>query len=398
MKAEMPGILRLLAILSLIGGVVLGVLDAYGVAKMPVSADISMAARLPALVEAVAIVLGLIALGVLLYGVAELMSAQVAADSNQDTRQAMTELRQSMQRLQTAVDELAEHQRDAASHGPANFNDMAPADTMHGAATSETLHQVMTLLHEIRELALMNDSQRQQRLADSQRHKLNFLTTEVRRLMDLREWAAVENAVVALETDFPDYPDLPQLKAQIEAGKKDAEQGALEQLRQRVENLMAVWAWDQAYAETARFVENFPGHAEGQQLLYRVMAERDNYIENTANRLYEEIRLDIDRRLWRRAMGNAVKLLESAPGHKRSAVIRAQLKTIRENAEIEERQEQERRIQELIRGRQFFEAIDLAQDLLQKFPTSPQAESLKTLLPKLRELAMGHEAEAQASS
>jgi len=127
------------------------------------------------------------------------------------------------------------------------------------------------------------------------------------------------------------------------------------------------------------------------------MAEKENYTENTANRLYEEIRLDIDRRLWRRAMTNAVKLLECAPGHKKSVAIRSQLKTIRENAEIEERQEQERRIQELIRGRQFFEAIDLAQDLLQRFPNSPQAETLKTLMPKLRELAIGHEAEAQAS-
>ena len=26
---------------------------------------------------------------------------------------------------------------------------------------------------------------------------------------------------------------------------------------------MAVWAWDQAYAETARFVEKFPEHRKG---------------------------------------------------------------------------------------------------------------------------------------
>jgi hypothetical protein len=396
MKSELPGILRLLAILSLIGGVVLGVLDAYGVAKMPVSPEESLAARLPALVEAVAIVLGLIALGVLLYGSAELLSNQAAVESSKETKQALGEFRQSMQRLQSAVDDLADRQRDAAAHGPASFSELAPADTMHGT-TSETIHQVMTLLHEIRELALMSDDERQHRLAESQKHKQNFYITEIRRLLELKEWAAVENTLVAMETEFPAHPDLPQLKAQLEAGKQEAEHGAIEQLRERVENLMAVWAWDQAYTETARFVENFPSHEEGRQLLQRVMAERENYIENTANHLYEEIRLDIERRLWRRAMANAVKMLESAPGHKRSVAIRAQLKTIRENAEIEERQEQERRIQELIRGRQFFEAIDLAQDLLQRFPTSPQAESLRTLLPKLRELAVGDEAEAQTS-
>lgn len=397
MKPELPGILRLLAIFSLIGGVVLGVLDAYGVARMPVSPDESLAARLPALVEAVAMVLGLIGLGVLLYGIAELMTVQPAVDSAKETKQSLADLRQSVQRLQSAMDDLIDRQREAAAHGPASFSEITPADTVHGAALPETIHQVMTLLHEIRELALMNDSQRQQRLAETQQHKQNFYLTEVRRLMDLKEWAAVENTLVSLESEFPGDPNLPNLKAQLEAGKKEAEQGAMEQLRERVENLMAVWAWDQAYTETARFVENFPNHEEGRQLLQRVMAEKENYTENTANRLYEEIRLDIDRRLWRRAMTNAVKLLECAPGHKKSVAIRSQLKTIRENAEIEERQEQERRIQELIRGRQFFEAIDLAQDLLQRFPNSPQAETLKTLMPKLRELAIGHEAEAQAS-
>jgi hypothetical protein len=397
MKPELPGILRLLAIFSLIGGVILGILDAYGVARMPVGPDESLAARLPALMEAVAIVLGLIGMGVLMYGIAELMSFKPSDDVAKETRQSLAELRQSMQRLQSGVEDLLDRQRDAAAHGPANLADMAPADTMHGGTMPETVHQVMTLLHEIRELALMNESQRQQRFAESQKHKQNFYMTETRRLLELKEWAAVENALVSLETEFPDHPDLPQLKAQLEAGKKEAEVGAMEQLRERVENLMAVWAWDQAYSETARFVENFPNHEEGRQLLQRVMAERENYVENTANRLYEEIRIDIDRRLWRRAMDNAVKLLECAPGHKRSVAIRSQLKTIRENAEIEERQEQERRIQELIRGRQFFEAIDLAQDLLQRFPSSPQAETLKTLLPKLRELAIGDEAQAQAS-
>ena len=83
------------------------------------------------------------------------------------------------------------------------------------------------------------------------------------------------------------------------------------------------------------------------------------------------------------------------PGHRRSAAIRPQLKTIRENAEIEERQEQERRIQELIRAKQIPEAIDLAEDLLRRFPNSPQADSLQKLLPKMRELAIGGEAEAE---
>jgi outer membrane protein assembly factor BamD (BamD/ComL family) len=293
------------------------------------------------------------------------------------------------------VQRIDDQQKDIPGHTPANLGEFGSADTLAGGAiaSSEALHQIMAQLQELRELALLSDTQRQQRLADTHTQRRDHLANEAKRLLDLKDWLAAENAIAMLESDFPDSQYLEELRNRLATGKQDAEQSAIGHLRERVEDLMAVWAWDQAYAETARFVEKFPDHQEGSELLQRVMTERENYLESTANRLYEEIRTDVDRRSYRRAMANAVKLLECAPGHRKSVAIRGQLKTIRENAEIEERQEQERRIQELIRGKQFFEAIDLAEDLLQRFPNSPQAETLQKLLPKMRELAIGNEAE-----
>jgi len=395
MKPALPSLLRMIAILLWIGGVVLGMLDAYGAARTAAPAEESLASRLPAVAEAVAMVLGLAGLGMVTYSIAEMIGTEPGTES----KRALSELRHSMQRLESAVQRLSDQQREAMARGPGSFGEVGVADTVAGASlgASESMHQVIMLLQEIRELALLSDSQRQERLADAQKHRGNFLAAEGERLLELKEWGAAESVLSSLEKEYPKSPNLEKMKSRLQAGKQEAETGAIEQLRERVEDLMAVWAWDQAYAETARFVENFPDHAEGRDLLRRVMSERESYVESTANRLYEEIKTDIDRRMWRRAMGSAVKLLECAPGHKRSVAIRGQLKTIRENAEIEERQEQERRIQELIRGKQFFEAIDLAEDLLQRFPGSPQAETLKNLLPKMRELAMGNEAEAQAS-
>ena len=88
--------------------------------------------------------------------------------------------------------------------------------------------------------------------------------------------------------------------------------------------------------------------------------------------------------------------MDQFPGHRRAANIREQLATIAENAEIEERQELERSIQDLVRAKQFAEAIDLAEQLLDRFPASPQAESLQKLLPKMRELAIGREVESES--
>jgi outer membrane protein assembly factor BamD (BamD/ComL family) len=397
MKSALPGVCRIVAILLLAGGICMGVLDAYGAARAPISPEETLAGRLPALAEAVAIVLGLAGLSVLMYGMAVMMEAEpeVAADGDWGTQ--ISELRQSVQRLETAVHRLVERAGDSSGgHGQANFPEVGAGDTVAGTtlASPESMHQVIALLQEIREVALLSDAQRQERLRDARQQRLNNMVGEVERLLDLKEWSTAETALAAVDNEFPREPIAEQLQSRLDAGRKDAQRDSFSKLRERVEDLMAVWAWDQAYGDTAKFVENFPDHPEGQELLSRVMRERDAYLENTANLLYEEIRSDIDRRLWRRAMTNAVKLLECAPGHRRSVGIRAQLKTIRENAEIEERQEQERRIQELIRTKRFPEAIDSAEDLLRRFPSSPQAESLQKLLPKMRELAIGNEVEA----
>jgi outer membrane protein assembly factor BamD (BamD/ComL family) len=399
MKSALPGILRLIAILLLIGGVVLGILDAYGAARAPVALDESFAVRLPALAEAVAMVLGLVGLAALLYGLATILDTPAAAPSdNGESRRLLAELRQSVTHMESAIDRLAEQGSDPVHHTPANLGDVTSGDTVAGAsvATSESMHQVILLLQEIRELAMLSDAQRQQRTTDAQQHRRNALLAEIQRLSDAKDWVAAENVLTMLDKEFPNDSALAEVNSRLAAGKREAERNAFGQLRERVEDLMAVWAWDQAYSETAHFVEMFPDHDEGQELLTRVMRARDDYIESTANVLYEEIKADIDRRLWRRAMINAVKLLECAPGHRRSVAIRSQIKTIRENAEIEERQEQERRIQELIRGKNFPDAIELAEDLLRRFPNSPQAESLQQLLPKMRELAIGNELEAEA--
>ncbi|HEX4053415.1 MAG TPA: hypothetical protein VHX86_04045 [Tepidisphaeraceae bacterium] len=396
MKSALPGVLRLIAILLLVGGVCLGALDAYGAAKSPVLPEETFASRLPALAEAVTMVLGLVGLAVLMYGLAVIMEAGAGPSDNAELTRSISELRQSGQKLETAVQRLVEQRGESPAHGPASLGEVSSADTVAGTAlaASESMHQVMVLLQEIRELALMNDAQRQEKLREAQQHRRNYMVTELQRLLDLKEWGAAEGAMSAIASEFPSDSGLEELQGRVAAGRKEAERDSFSQIRERVEDLMAVWAWDQAYSDTARFVENFPDHSDGRELLTRVKRERDAYIEETASRLYEEIRSDIDRRLWRRAMTNAVKLLECAPGHRRSVAIRAQIKTIRDNAEIEERQEEEARIQEMIRMKQFPEAIELAEDLLRRFPNSPQAESLQKLLPKMRELAIGHEVEA----
>src|SRR4029450_8762774 len=113
-----------------------------------------------------------------------------------------------------------------------------------------------------------------------------------------------------------------------------------------------------------RLCNDFPGNLEAQNLQTRLLRERDIHIDSSVSRMVEEIRHDIDRRLWRGALMHAQRLLERFPQHPKTQRMREQLPTLRENAEIEERQELEVRIQELVRSRKFNEAIVVSEELL----------------------------------
>jgi len=70
-----------------------------------------------------------------------------------------------------------------------------------------------------------------------------------------------------------------------------------------------------------------------------------------------------------------------------SETLRAQLPTIQNNAEVEERQEIESQITDLAKHGRYIEAYNLARHLVDKFPDSPQADVLRPQLTRLKELA-----------
>ena len=70
-----------------------------------------------------------------------------------------------------------------------------------------------------------------------------------------------------------------------------------------------------------------------------------------------------------------------------AAAVRQQMATLKANAEIETRQELENEIKELIRTKKFADALDLAQQVIANYPDSPQAEALRSQLPRLQQRA-----------
>lgn len=169
---------------------------------------------------------------------------------------------------------------------------------------------------------------------------------------------------------------------------------SLDKARARVDDLMALSNWELALAIATTFANEHPDDSDAQWLRQRVTREFEIYREGSVRRLYDQIKEELERKKYRRAMSIARRLLEKFPEHKRADKIRRQLPTILENAEIEERQEDEHRIQSFIKTKRFADAVELGEALLAKYPMSPQASSLEEMLPRLRELAIEQEADA----
>ena len=80
-------------------------------------------------------------------------------------------------------------------------------------------------------------------------------------------------------------------------------------------------------------------------------------------------------------------LLDEYPDSAEATAVRGQMETLEANAEIETRQELENEIKDLIKHRRFAEALDLANQVITNYPESPQAEALRSQLPRLRQRA-----------
>lgn len=254
---------------------------------------------------------------------------------------------------------------------------------------SPQFHQLNTLVQEVRDLSLLPDAERRQRAhVDKENRKLTMIN-ELFGMIGSQNWPNAERLLIKLQTEFPNDDDVAKGRSYLEHSRGLVEEETIQKTSRDVDELIARASWDIAWEKVRALTEGFPASPDARALHNRVQREYDTYCDTTAQRLFEGIRHDIDQRNWRQALARAEQVLHQFPSHKVSEGLRMQLKTLQENAEIQERQELEVRIQEMVHDGQISGAIELAEDVIRRFPLSPQADSLETLLPRLRQLAAG---------
>jgi hypothetical protein len=281
---------------------------------------------------------------------------------------------------------------------PSSLSAQAGSDEQSEGETPAVLIALQRLFEELRDLSLLTDEQRRQRAEQMREARKATAVAGARALVRNRQWADAERAITEIEREWPGDGALAALGEELSRGMIEAETASVSAAESEIETEMSLSHWDQAVSLARALAANYPASARAATLLDRVERENAIYTETTVQRLFDEIRHSSERRAWRRALEHAQTLLAKFPGHPRSEPIRKQFKTIQENAEIEERQEQEARIGELIRARRFREAIDLSEELIRQFPASRQAETVMKLLPRIRELAEEEEKQAAKPS
>lgn len=313
-------------------------------------------------------VLGGLAGSAIIIGLASALESRDTSDPA--VRRLLGEIRDQLSQLPASL-----AQQPAAADQDNSAPQVAPTD----------MAQVVQLLDEIRDVTLMNPIQRQQRLDVIMTMRRQSATTVIDELIRQTKWAEARATLQQALVMYGPGPELDAIGTMLASVAGEAEQKALADLRLKTRDLIATDNWEQALAESQAVRTRFPESPAITQFDQKLQADRTNYIETTANGLYEEIKLDIEQRSWRRALGAAQRLLAKCPGHPRAKTIESQIPIIRENADTEQRNAMEIRIHEFVKSNRIRDAITLAEDLVKGYPQSPQAQVASQLIIKLRE-------------
>jgi outer membrane protein assembly factor BamD (BamD/ComL family) len=323
-----------------------------------------------------------IALSTLLEGIARLIAAQPT--EHEDTSAGQVKLIMTIDELQNTLPTLI---GDAVQQAVAQIQ--IPTEGAASPSTDSELHRqlerMVKLLEEMKDLSMLDESQRQTRRKQVTSRRKDSRLDEVAGLIQQGSWAQADALLHLMESLHPGDAEVIACRQQLDDARILHQANDWEQLTQQVNDLLALSQYSHAIDAAVQFLERYPTHIEAQQLLQRVRQEERIHGENTTGRLYEQIKASVENRQWRTALDGIQVFLDRFPDHPRAEKIRKQIRTIQKNAEIEERHEQEDRIKDLINSQRFREAADLSEDLLQRFPDSPQAAYLTELLPKLRE-------------
>lgn len=254
-------------------------------------------------------------------------------------------------------------------------------------AEARLLEQLVRLTGEVRDIGLLNAGEREQRLQMEADELMRRLEQEVPALLREHNWPEAYRRVQRARLRFPSLKNWDTLEQQVEAARAGVAAQDIEAAEREMNDLITLGAFDRATQVLQDLQRRHPGNPRVEQITRQVALSRDKAAAEERARLMAQAQTATDARRWQEALQRVELMLNKYPHSPEAQELRQQLPTLRDNAEIQTRQQMESDIRDLIQARRFPDALRVAKELIERYPRSPQAEVLRDQLPRLEQRA-----------
>ena len=267
-----------------------------------------------------------------------------------------------------------------------SFSSHARADSPE-PLTAGALSELAVLLREVRDISLLNQEERSMRLRSQAEEAARELEKTVPELLRNHNWVEARRRVQVARERFPAQPVWDELEKRIEGVRAGVEARDIEAARRQVHDLASLGAWERAFDVVRDLLERHPGSDAARELARFVQEQRGKADAEQRARLMVQVQEAVKRREWTSALTAASAVIKQYPNSPDAEALRVDLPTLMANAEIQTRKQMEQQITDLTRSRRYGEALQLARELIERYPKSPQAEVLAQKLPQLEAMA-----------
>lgn len=255
------------------------------------------------------------------------------------------------------------------------------------------MSELKRLLNEVNENILLDEEGKKQKYEFLVNQKIRNACAEVDKLIENSEWSSARAILEALVKRYPDKKELQDKLEKLEIKRKEAFQQELSKARKLINDFIAISAWDKAVRQAESLLEKHPDSEEAKELVAQISQERQKFRIEQIRRMEADIQRSITRKRWNDALAIAQQLIDKYPDSPEAELLREKIDTLRANAEIEKRQQLEEQIKDLIRRENFIQALELVRYVIKEYPNSPQAQKIRedNLEQKLEERARNQE-------
>lgn len=244
--------------------------------------------------------------------------------------------------------------------------------------------EVVSLLSEIMENTLLDDPEKATKRQLAKKHRQQALRREIEALIRANKFREARERLEEFGSRYSVSADVSNLEAQLSDALRQHELTEIANVTEQVQRYMGLGLWERAVETAVGLAQQFPENPDAARLPETVRMEQGASSRAEQQRLYREIEHLVARKHWRQALRAAEMLIEKHPDSPEAGRLRDQMEELNRNAAIAERKEWETRLSEHVKNSRHLEAYNLAVELMNKYPDSPQAADIRKNLDQLK--------------